>query len=97
MAIIEGGKLLTRGSVDEIKERVKKVLIRMEEPATVPASIDGISGTQGEGAQQLLTVVECSDEKLRQLEENGASVLEVIDLSLEESFVELVGARGGIS
>ena len=97
VAIIEGGRLLVWGSVDEIKGRVKKVLVRMEEPAAVPASIDGISGAQGEGAQQLLTVVECSDEKLRQLEDNGAKVLEVIDLSLEESFVELVGARGGVS
>ena len=51
------------------------------------AGVTGLHGVQGEGRQRLLTIFDYGDEAKAQIEQAGGQVVEVIDLSLEESFV----------
>ena len=97
VAILEEGKLLTCGEVDEIKGKVKKVMVRTGSEKADLSGIPGVVDIQGEGEQQLLTLVDFKEEKMELLESQGVQILEKMDLSLEESFAEYVRPRGGVS
>ncbi len=91
VAIIDRGKLLVCDEVDVVKQKVKKVLVRVEGDADFSA-VDGYRGMQGAGAQRLLTIADYGEGSRKQIEAVGAEVVEVIDLSLEDSFVEYVAS-----
>lgn len=91
VAVIEGGRLLACEDAHAFKGRVKKVLVRL--PGTDDAvlqSIDGIRAVEGTGDRRLLTISQYSDTHAQQLRAAEVSVVDVVDMSLEESFIELV-------
>ena len=90
VAIIEAGRLVVCKEVDEIKQLVKKVLVRMEDQQADLSSVAGLKSIQGDGSQRLLTLMEFGPDKIEQIRACGGQIMEVIDLSLEESFVEYV-------
>ena len=93
VAIIEQGKLLVCGELDAVRQQVKRVLVRTE-GAVDFAGVPGLRGVQGEGRQRLLTIFDYGGEAKAQIEAAGGQIVEVIDLSLEESFVEHVTPQG---
>ncbi|MCE2449575.1 MAG: hypothetical protein J4F35_14685 [Candidatus Latescibacteria bacterium] len=95
VAIIEQGKLLVCGELDAVRQQVKRVLVRAEDAVDF-TGVAGLRGVQGEGRQRLLTVFDYGDKAKAQIEAAGGQVVEVIDLSLEESFVEHVTPQGGL-
>lgn len=98
VAVIEGGRLLVCDDTDAFKGRVKKVLVRIGDDDMVEAlqRVEGVSEIEGSGDRRLLTVAGFDDDRRDALRATGADVVDVVDMSLEESFIELVRphARG---
>ena len=96
VAVIHQGRLVAEGTVDEVKQSVKRVVVRLSDAAGELTDIAGLRQVQGEGAQRLLTVVGYGEAQAAQIEAQGGRVLDVLDLSLEEAFVSHVRpAEGG--
>ncbi len=96
VAIIHQGRLVAEGTVDEVKQSVKRVVVRLCDEAGELTGIAGLRQVQGEGAQRLLTVVGYGEAQAARIEAQGGRVLDVLDLSLEEAFVSHVRpAEGG--
>ena len=57
VAIIEAGRLRMEGTVDELKQSAKRVVVHLAEDAGELTGISGLREVRGEGAQRLLTVV----------------------------------------
>ncbi len=93
VAILHEGRLRLDGSLEELKSSVKK--LRAVYPDAVPESfpVPGLIRTVRNAHQALLTVSRCTDDLVAELKGSGAESVEVIDLSLEEIFVESV--KGG--
>ena len=95
VAIIEKGRLVAEGAVDDVKQSVKRVAVRMPEKAGPLTGIPGLRQVQGMGAQRLLTVVGYGGEQAARIEAQGGRIVEVEDLGLEDAFVAYVHAAGG--
>ncbi len=96
VAIIHQGRLVAEGTVDEVKQSVKRVVVRLCDEAGELTGIAGLRQVQGEGAQRLLTVMGYGEAQAAQIETQGGRVVDVLDLSLEEAFVSHVRpAEGG--
>lgn len=93
VALIHEGKLRMRASLEQLKLDFKK--IRAVYPDVVPDTfpIDGLVRTELNAHQALLTVSSYDEAMEAALREAGAESTEVLDLSLEEIFVETV--KGG--
>ena len=94
VAILDEGKLIVCDDVDAIKQTVKKVLVRTQNGASNLIDLAGVTAVQGDGEQRMLTVMAYDDEKARAITDTGCQIVEVMDLSLEECFIEYV--RPGI-
>lgn len=90
VAILHEGKLLSRGPLDAVKSGFKK--IRAVYPSAVPESfpVDRLVRVERNGHQAVLTVAAEPERAMAALRGAGAESVEVIDLSLEEIFVETV-------
>jgi len=90
VAMIHEGKLRLRGSLEEVKRDFKK--LRVVYPNVVPESfpLDGLVRSEVNHHQALLTVSKYDPSMDDALMGNGAESVELIDLSLEEIFVETV-------
>ena len=98
VAIIEAGRLQVEGTVDEVKQSAKRVVVRLAEDAGELTGISGLREVRGEGAQRMLTVVGYGAEQAAQIEAQGGRIADVMDLSLEDAFVAHVhDAEGGKS
>ena len=95
VAIIHQGRLVAEGTVDEVKQSVKRVVVRLCDEAGELTGIAGLRQVQGEGAQRLLTVVGYGEAQAAQIETQGGRVVDVLDLSLEEAFVSHVRPSEG--
>lgn len=93
VAILHEGRLRLGGSLEELKSGVKK--LRAVYPDAVPESflLPGLIRAVRDTHQALLTVTRYTDDLVAELRGSGAESVEVIDLSLEEIFVETV--KGG--
>ena len=93
VALIHGGKLCLRAPLEKLKLNFKK--IRAVYPSVVPESfpIDDLVRTELNAHQALLTVSSYDPAMDASLREAGAESIEVLDLSLEEIFVEMVKSR----
>ena len=87
VAIIEAGRLQVEGTVDEVKQSAKRVVVRLAEDADELTGISGLREVRGEGAQRLLTVVGYGAQQVAQIEAQGGRIADVMDLSLEDAFV----------
>jgi len=90
LAMIHQGKLRLRGSLEEIKGDFKK--LRVVYPNVVPEvfPFNNIVRAESNHHQALLTVSKYDPSMDDVLMGNGAESVEVLDLSLEEIFVETV-------
>ncbi len=90
LAMIHNGKLRVRSSLEGIKRDFKK--LRVVYPNVVPEvfPFDGIVRAESNHHQALLTVAKYDPSMDDALMGNGAESVEVLDLSLEEIFVETV-------
>ena len=95
VAVIEQGRLVAEGPVDDVKQSVKRVAVRMPEGAGPLTGVPGLREEQGSGAQRLLTVVGYGGEQTALIEAQGGRIVEVEDLGLEDAFVAYVHAAGG--
>ena len=95
VAIIHQGRLVAEGTVDEVKQSVKRVVVRLCDEAGELTGIAGLRQVQGEGAQRLLTVMGYGEAQAAQIETQGGRVVDVLDLSLEEAFVSHVRPSEG--
>jgi len=93
VAILHEGRLRLRASVEEVKHDVKK--LRAVYPTVVPEAFptDGLLRAQRNGHMAVLTVSRFHPGMVEELRSAGAESVEVIDLTLEEIFVETV--KGG--
>jgi ABC-2 type transport system ATP-binding protein len=91
VAVIEAGKLLACEDTDAFKGRVKKVLVRLPGAEDVALrGVEGVSQVEGSGTRRLVTIAGYSQQHRQALLASGAEIVDVVDMSLEESFIELV-------
>jgi len=90
VAILHHGKLLLSGSLEGLKSGYKK--LRAVYPRELPLRfpLKGLVRTQRNERHAILTVSEFAPGMVEQLRQSGASSIEVIDLPLEEIFVETI-------
>jgi len=95
VAILHEGKLVVRDSLERLKRLTKRV--RCVYPASVPGTltVPGLVRLERNVHHALLTVAGFDDSIRQELFRSGAESVEVIDMSLEEIFVETV--KGGVS
>jgi len=95
VAILHEGKLVVRDSLERLKRLTKRV--RCVYPASVPGTltVPGLVRLERNAHHALLTVAGFDDSIRQELFRSGAESVEVIDMSLEEIFVETV--KGGVS
>lgn len=94
VAIVQEGRLLARGSLEKLKSVTKK--LRAVYPDAVPErfQLPGLIRVERDLHQALLTLSDYDPDQVETLRRTGAESVEVLDLSLEEIFVETV-KRGG--
>ena len=98
VAIIEAGRLQVEGTVDEVKQSAKRVMVHLAEDAGELTGISGLREVRGEGSQRLLTVMRYGAQQAAQIEAQGGQIADVMDLSLEDAFVAHVhDTEGGQS
>ncbi|HXI03629.1 MAG TPA: ABC transporter ATP-binding protein [Candidatus Saccharimonadales bacterium] len=93
VAILQEGRLVARSSLEGMKAATRK--IRVIYPEAVPETfpLKGLIRAERNAHQALLTVTGYHEGMASELMSAGAESIEVIDLSLEEIFIETV--RGG--
>lgn len=90
VAVIEGGRLLACDDVDAFKGRVKKVLVRFHGDEERLRAVDGVRAVEGSGDRRLVTMSGYDEARRAALAEAEAEVVDVVDMNLEDSFIELV-------
>ncbi len=90
VGIINDGNLLLTSSVDELKASHKR--IRYATNGTRPdlSGIAGVLGVENGRHEQLLTVQDWGDEMICALNKRGIADPEIVPMSLEEIFVDIV-------
>ena len=95
VAIIEKGRLVTEGAVDEVKGSVKRVTVQLPDGADQLTDIEGLRQVQGEGPRRLLTVVGYGEAQAVRIQAQGGHIEDVMDVGLEEAFVAHVRPESG--
>jgi len=93
IAIIEEGRLIKRATLDELKDKVKKVKLTFADEPPADARIEGARDVARDGREWMVTYEDYTEAKLAELRKLPTSGLQVIDLDLEDIFVVLVGKR----
>jgi ABC-2 type transport system ATP-binding protein len=93
IAIIEEGRLVKRATLDELKDKVKKVKLTFANDPPADARIEGARDVARDGREWVVTYEDFAEGKLDELRKLPISGLQVIDLDLEDIFVVLVGKR----
>ena len=95
VAIIDNGRLVADGTVDEVRGSVKRVVVRMPDGADDLADIEGLRQVQGEGPRRQLTVVGYGEAQAARIKAQGGQIEDVVDVGLEEAFVAHVRSESG--
>ena len=93
IAIIEEGRLVKRSTLEELKDKVKKVKLTFAGDPPGDVRIEGARNVDRDGREWVVTYEDFSEEKLNALRKLPVSDAQVIDLDLEDIFVVLVGKR----
>ena len=94
VAILHEGRMIARDDLESLKARVKKVRVLVDGDGPVDEqAVDGLLRVETQPHHAVLTVERFSAETPAHLQGNGLTVVEVVDLGLEEIFVELVRSR----
>ena len=89
VAILREGRLAYFAELDELKEQVKRVRVRMTEDIPKTFSVPGALRTQIEGGTALVAMPNVTEGLLEDLRERWKADVAVEDLNLDEIFVEL--------
>lgn len=95
VAIIDNGRLVADGTVDEVKGSVKRVVARMPDGKDDLSDIEGLCQVQGEGPRRQLTVVGYGEAQAARIQAQGGHIEDVMDVGLEEAFVAHVRSAPG--
>ena len=95
VAIIDNGRLVADGTVDEVKGSVKRVVVCMPDGTDDLADIEGLRHVQGEGLRRQLTVVGYGEAQDSRIKAQGGQIEDVMDVGLEEAFVAHVRSESG--
>jgi len=93
IAIIEEGRLVKRATLQELKDKVKKVRLTFRDEPPADLRIEGARNVARDGREWLVTYDDFTEQKLAGLRKLPVSDVQVLDLDLEEIFVVLVGRR----
>ncbi|PYQ10254.1 MAG: ABC transporter ATP-binding protein [Acidobacteria bacterium] len=90
VAVLHEGRLRLRSNLEELKATYKR--LRAVYPDQIPESfpVPGLVRAERNAHYALLTVEGFTPDLPARLAENGAAAVEVLDLSLEEIFIEVV-------
>ena len=94
VAILNGGRLLTQETMDSLKGRVRQIRLRFGD--SVPERIEEGSVLRAErhNHEWIVTTSNFTEDLASELKQRlSAEAAEVIDLGLEDIFIELVGQR----
>jgi ABC-2 type transport system ATP-binding protein len=92
VGIIDAGKMIWCSSLDELKAKVKRVVLSFEgAPAPSHWISDGVLATEHSGRQSAIVVRDFSDETIAKAKAAKPTDIRVDDLSLEDIFVAMVG------
>jgi ABC-2 type transport system ATP-binding protein len=92
VVMIDDGRLVISATIDQLKEEMRRVVLRRRGGAQALADMPGVVSTVRDGADLVVTVRDRDGSARQAIEEAGDEVLEVTGLSLEEIFVDLVSA-----
>jgi ABC-2 type transport system ATP-binding protein len=92
VAIIESGRLVALAKIDNLKQEMRRLVVRHGSPAR-RIDFPGVLNASTDGAELVLTVQDRDGQTRKAIEDDGGEILEVMGLSLEEIFVDLIGAR----
>lgn len=92
VGIIDAGKMIWCSSMDDLKARVKRVVLSFDGAPTSPRSISGdVLTTEHSGRQLAIVVRDFSDETIAKAQAAKPADIQVDELSLEDIFVAMVG------
>ena len=87
IAIIDRGKLKVAGEIDTLKTSVRTIRMTFENTPPPTIDVDGLLRVQGNGRDCLVTLTDCSEDKLAFLKQKyEPSSLEPRSVSLDEIF-----------
>ena len=94
IALVDHGRLVTQETLASLKGRVRQLRLRFGESVPEQINGEGILSAKQHDHEWVVTVSNFDDQTPGTLKEQlGAKGVEVVDLGLEEVFVELVGRR----
>jgi ABC-2 type transport system ATP-binding protein len=94
VGIIDQGKLIIAEKMDDLKASVRQIRMIFENNPPIDIKIDGIQEIKTDGHEVLITTKDFKEDTLNILKEKySPKSLNVIDLSLEDIFVALVGKK----
>ncbi|MCU1235675.1 MAG: ybhF 5 [Candidatus Solibacter sp.] len=88
VVIIDRGRLVAAARVDDLKQQVLRFVVRAPRRLDIP----NILSSASDGTHLVLTIRDREESVRRAIEAAGGEVLEATGLSLEEIFIDLVGA-----
>ena len=90
VAILHEGRLRLRAPLERLKAEFKRVRATYPGPAPTAVAVPGLVSLEVDGHRLVLSVREINDDILAELRRSGAETVEVVDLPLEEIFVETI-------
>jgi len=91
VGILKDGRLLVQSEVDKLKLRMRKVAAKFEGDAPSKLDMGEPLWIQRDGSALTATFTDYQDDIPEKLKAMGATAVEVIDLSLDDIFVEYLG------
>jgi ABC-2 type transport system ATP-binding protein len=93
VALIDAGRIVFSGALDDIKESHHRLTLRFTEPRLEPPALAGALAWEGEGAEWVAVCNGAIEELRRAASACGAEVVNQRVPSLDEIFVARVGAK----
>jgi len=92
VVMIDEGRLVICAPIDELKEELRRVVVRRGGPPDKLVGVPGVLSTFHDGGDLVVTVRDRDGRARKAIEQRGGEVVEVMGLSLEEIFVDLISA-----
>ena len=95
IGILVDGVLRVDCPIDHFREAIRKVVVEFEDSPGPLTDCRGLVSTRIAGTRMELAFVDFGDEQRERLEKAGARSIEVLELNLEDAFVEYTRGRKG--
>ncbi|MBC8290145.1 MAG: ABC transporter ATP-binding protein [Planctomycetes bacterium] len=95
IGILVDGVLRADCPIDHFRDAIRKVVVEFDDPPKALPDCRGLVSTRIVGTRIELAFVDFGDEQRSALEKIGAKSIEVLDLNLEDAFVEYTRGRKG--